>query len=309
MTSGMKIDGELEEVVIGSEPATDTVSREPSAESLDDEIDNNMTSTEFMETFDKGFDTIVIPLCLAPIVSVAMCERAGLQTCVNSCRKAVTDKDGREWSVVYSGGQDDIVCYKSVATTAQEQIFSQYERLRESKAHANHLAKAYKDAYAKQKNTDTPALRESSRPAVEKIIAASDESDRLFSKFEKAHPECKLKRLKAEESYWTNQANVARLNVKKQETNSAAWQEKIDALPIVKVQNDDGTEADGPLRDDNLEESLKGSNRVLAELQARLDNAESKLKAVQEAASMVKAPSIEAVIIRIPVGSAVTFVQ
>jgi chromosome segregation ATPase len=222
-----------------------------------------------------------------------MCERARMTSSVGKCRNSVTDpEDGREWSVSFEGGDADIVVKKSGASPDREQALAQYERLRQAKADANYRAKAYKDAYARQKETDTPELRESSRSAVEKIVKASDDADKAFREFEKEHPECRLKRFASEEAYWKSKVSSEQKTVDSYAKGLAGWQEKIDSYA--------GS-------DDNLKESYAACKQTLDTHQAQLETYLAKAKAVQDEASKVKVDALSDIEILIPVGATVAF--
>lgn len=247
--------------------------------------------SEVVKDAPKGM--VVIPLILAPIVADRMCQRAGVARSVDKCRNAVTDPvDGREWSVSWEGGEADIVCHKSGGSSSQEQVYSQYDRLREAKAKSNHTAKGYTEAYAKQKDTDTPELRESTRAAVEKIVAESDVADRLFAEFEQAHPECLLKRYTGEIAQWTTKVKAEELQVKRYEESCDGWKQKI---------------KDTPDRDDNLKESLAACESVLEQHKAKLAGFKKSLADVEKLAEKVEFSPVEVETIVVPMGAAVCF--
>lgn len=237
--------------------------------------------------------TIELPLIVAPIVTTKMCERAKLATSVDRCRNSVTDPfDGREWSVSFDGGDADIVVRKTGVGPEREQVLAQYERLRQAKADANYRAKAYKEAYARQKETDTPELRESTRASVEQIIKTSDDADKAFSEFEEDHPECLLKRFMSEATYWKSKVDNEQKVVDRYTKSLADWQTKIDAYA--------GS-------DDNLKESYAACKQTLDVHQAQLDSYLSKMESVQNQASKVKVATLADIQILIPVGATVAF--
>lgn len=245
---------------------------------------------------DSGDIPIILPLILAPIVGTIMCERAGIATSVQKFRKAVTDPvDGREWSVRFDGGQSDIVCTKSGADPALEQIFSQYERLRQVKQTANHHAARFKTGYAMQKDTDTPELREASRPGVEKMLKESDDADKAFAEFEQLHPECLAKRLTAELSQGKQKLASLTLVVEKTKKSCEEWQAKID-------------EVADPEKADNLKESLKACEDALQLAVSKVEKQKRLVDKTQKALAEIPVKNLGPVIINVPFGVPVTFV-
>lgn len=245
---------------------------------------------------------IVLPWLVAPILSVIYCDRAGIPHGVSKYRKAVTDPvDGREWTVSHDGGKADIIVEKQVASASQDQIFAQYDRLKESKAQANRQKDAYLSAYEKQKETDTPELRESTRKQVEAVVLKSDEADFAFYEFEQLHPECELKRLKSEAAYWTSKVGSQKVQVGKYEKACDEWQKQIDALPPNKK------DKDSPQRDDNLQESLKSCKDSLGAAKELLNGYQANLKKIETAMAKIDFKPLTADRYLIPYGASVTF--
>lgn len=242
----------------------------------------------------KAQGPVALPLILAPIVSVLMCERAGMQTSVMKYRKAVTDPvDGREWSVRFDGGQSDIVCTKSPQSASQEQVFSQYERLRQFKATADHRAKGYAQAYERQKETDTPEMRESTRAEVERIQKEAADADARFAAFEKDHPECLKKRLLSEIAYWNGKAAVQAKKAALYEKAVEDWLKKADEYKGA---------------DDNIQESLAGCRATLAQATAELTAFESERDRLQEQADKIKDGRPDTETVTVPMGASVVIV-